>query len=210
MFRNRKEAGEKLAKALGKYKNKNVLVFAIPRGGIEVAYEVAKYLRANFSLLISRKLPLPHNKEVGFGAMAENGSSFIFDWAKQELSESEIKRIKKEQRKEIKRRIEVLRNGKPLPKISGKIVILIDDGLAMGATMEASIMLCKKKKARKIIVAVPVSGTEIAEKIEEEVDELIILEKPVFFQAVAQVYESWHDISDEEVLMIMEKWKRRR
>ena len=155
MFKDRKEAGKKLAKALGKYKNKNVLVFAIPRGGIEVAYEVAEYLHANFSLLISRKLPLPYNREAGFGAIAENGSSFIFDWAKHELSESEIKKIKKDQKDEIKRRIKVLRNGKPLPKISGKIVILIDDGLAMGATMEAAIMLCKKKKAKKIIVAVP-------------------------------------------------------
>jgi putative phosphoribosyl transferase len=210
MFKDRKDAGKKLAKTLRRYRDKNVLVLAIPRGGIEVAYEIAKYLHAGFSLLISRKLPLPYNPEAGFGAIAEDGSSFIFDWAKHELSKEEIQRIKKEQKEEIKRRIKVLRNGKSLPKISGKIVILIDDGLAMGATIEAAIMLCKKKKAQKIIVAVPVSETEVAEKIENEVDELIVLEKPEFFQAVAQVYENWHDISDEEVLEIMEKYKRKR
>lgn len=210
MFKNRKEAGEKLAKALEEYKNKKVLVLTIPRGGIEVGYEIAKFLNADFSLLISRKLPFPYNPEAGFGAIAEDGSSFIFEWAKKELSKSEIEKIKKEQKLEIKRRINILRKGKPLPKISNKIVILADDGLAMGSTMMTSIMLCKKKKAKKIIVAVPVSGTDVAEKIEKIVDEIVVLEKPEFFQAVAQVYEHWHDITDEEVLRIMEKWKKRR
>ncbi len=208
MFKDRKEAGKKLAKALEKYKNKKVLVLAIPRGSIEVGYEVAKYLEADFSLVISRKLPLPYNPEAGFGAIAEDGSSFIFEWAKEELSESEIKNIKREQKEEIRRRIKILRRGMPLPKISGRIVILVDDGLAMGATMIASIMLCKKKKAKKIIVAVPVSGADIAEEIKKEVDELIVLEKPKFFQAVAQVYEHWHDVSDKEVLDIMRKYEK--
>lgn len=210
MFKDRKEAGEKLAKRLEKYKNKRVLVLAIPKGGVEVGYEVAKYLNADFSLVISRKLPLPYNPEAGFGAIAENGSSFIFDWAEKELSKSEIEKIKKQQKSEIKRRIKVLRKGKPLPKISGRIVILIDDGLAMGSTMIATIMLCKKKKAKKIIVAVPVAGESVADNIKKMVDEIIVLEKPKFFQAVAQAYENWYDVSDREVLEIMEKYNAKK
>lgn len=220
MFEDRKDAGEKLAKALEKYlprlprgkadgkagKGKNPLVLAIPRGGVEVAYQVAKYLKADFSLLISRKLPFPDNPESGFGAITEDGSAFINREAAKWLSEEEINRIKEEQIEEIERRIRILREGKPLPEISGRTVILIDDGLAMGSTMRAAIELCKKKKAGKIIVAVPVSGKDVAEEIEKLVDEIIVLEKPDFFQAVAQVYKNWYDVSDEEVISIMEKW----
>ena len=216
MFEHRKDAGEKLAKALEKYlprrqagKNKKALVLAIPRGGVEVGYQAAKYLNADFSLLISRKLPFPDNPESGFGAVAEDGSTFILKDASAWLSEKEINKIKKEQIGEIKRRIKALRKGRPLPKISGRIVILIDDGLAMGSTMRAAIALCKKKKAKKIIVAVPVSGRDVAQEIGKIVDEIIVLEKPDFFQAVAQVYKNWYDVSDEEVIEIMKKWQNR-
>lgn len=207
MFEDRKEAGEKLAQALKKYKNKKVLVLALPRGGVEVGYEVAKSLKADFSLLVSRKLPFPYTPEAGFGAIAEDGSTVILEEA-QELSPEEIERIKKEQKEEIKRRVAVLRRRKPLPSISGKIVILVDDGLAMGSTMRAAIKLCQKKRAKKVIVAVPVSGRSVTEEIKELVNELIVLEIPDYFQAVAQVYRNWHDVSDEEVLEIMEKAKK--
>ncbi|HLC87017.1 MAG TPA: phosphoribosyltransferase family protein [Candidatus Nanoarchaeia archaeon] len=91
--------------------------------------------------------------------------------------------------------------------MAGKIVILTDDGLAMGSTMRASIELCKKNKAKKIIVAVPVAGAKVAKEIEKLVDELIVLEKPEFFRAVADSYRNWHDISDKEALEIIKKWE---
>jgi len=199
MFRDRKDAGQNLARALSKYKDKGVLVLGIARGGVEIAYEVARYLNAEMSILVTRKLPLPFNPEAGFGAIAEDGSEFIredtYDW----LSESEVERI-----------IEVLRGGKPLPKIEERTVILVDDGLAMGSTMRASIDMCKKNNAGKIIVAVPVSGSETAQEIEKIADELIILEMPPYFRAVAQIYLNWHDVSDQEVQNFMRKWKRLR
>jgi len=207
MFEDRKDAGEKLAKALEKYKDKKVLVLAIPRGGVEVGFQVVKYLNADFSLLISRKLPFPDNPEAGFGAIAEDGSTFIFKDAASWLSEEAIDGIKKEQIEEIKRRVGILRQGRPLPEISDRTVILIDDGLAMGSTMRASIMLCKKKNAKKIIVAVPVSGRKVAYEIGQMADEVVILEKPLFFQAVAQVYRNWYDVSDDEVIKIIKKWE---
>jgi predicted phosphoribosyltransferase len=203
MFRDRKDAGEKLAKALEKYKNKDVLVLGIPRGGVEVGYRVAEYLQANFSIIISRKLPFPDNPEAGFGAVAEDGSIFIFADTKYWIPEPTINRVIEEQIGEIKRRIAVLREGRPLPKILNRVVILVDDGVARGATMRTAVMLLKNEKAKKIIIAAPVSGNEFVEEMSQEVDEIVILEKPRFFQAVAQVYYNWYDVPDGEVIEIM-------
>lgn len=205
MFRDRKDAGQKLARALEKYKDQDVLVLAIPRGGVEVGYQVAKYLNADFSLLVSRKLPYPHNPEAGFGAIAEDGSTFIHRDAARWLSPRAIDAIIEQQKQEMERRVAVLRKDRPLPETAGRTVILVDDGMAMGSTMRASIMLCRHREAGKIVVAVPVSGERVAAEIEEMVDEIVVLEQPRFFRAVAQVYENWYDVSDREVIEIMER-----
>jgi putative phosphoribosyl transferase len=210
MFEDRKDAGKKLAKRLAKYKGKNVLVLGIPRGGVEVAYEVAKYLNAELSILVSRKLPLPLNPEAGFGAITEDGSTLIQDNAYSWLSRDEIEKVIREQEQEVDRRIRVLRNAEPLPKIKGRTVILVDDGLAMGSTMKASISLCKNKGAGKIIVAVPVSGNSLVREIGDMVYEIVVLEVPPYFQAVAQVYTNWHDVQDSEVIEILQRWKNKR
>jgi len=209
MFRDRKDAGGKLAQALEKYRDEDTLVLAIPRGGVEVGCQVAEYLHANFSIIISRKLPFPDNPESGFGAIAEDGSTFIFADTKYWIPKPTINRVIEEQKEEIKRRIAVLREGRPLPEILNQVVILVDDGVARGATMKASVMLLKNKKARKIIVAAPVSGNEFVEEMGQEVDEVVILERPRFFQAVAQVYYNWYDVSDKEVIEIMKNWQNK-
>ncbi len=208
MFENRQDAGKKLAAALEKYKNKGVLVLALPKGGIGVAFEVAKYLNADFSLMIVRKLPFPDNPEGGFGAIAEDGSIYINQESSCYLSKNEIKDIILFQKDEIKRRITLLRKGKPLPELRDKTVILIDDGIAAGSTMRAAIMLCKKQKVKKIVVAVPVAGREVAEQIKKLADKIIVLEMPPFFRAVAQVYKNWYDVSDKEALKIIAKNNR--
>lgn len=203
MFKNRKDAGEKLARALEKYRAENPLILAIPRGGVEVGLQVAKKLGADFSLIIARKLPFPDNPEAGFGAIAEDGSTYILGDAFYWLSEDTIETIKEQQITEIRRRIKALREGQPLPEIKGRIIILIDDGIAMGSTMRAAIGLCKNMKARKIVVAAPVAGREVAEEIRRRVDEIIVLETPPYFRAVAEAYENWYDVSDEEVLDLL-------
>jgi len=208
MFEDRKDAGEKLAVALKKYKDKHILVLAIPRGGVEVGYQVAKYLNADFSIIVSRKLPFPTDPEAGFGAIAEDGSTFVLPHATSWVSKEGIDEIVRKQRQEIARRIATLRNNKPLPEIKGRTVILVDDGIAMGSTMRASIMLCKNKGAQKIVVATPVTGRDTAKEVEKMVDELVILEKPPFFYAVAQVYRNWYDVSDSEVIEIIERWEK--
>jgi putative phosphoribosyl transferase len=205
MFDDRREAGERLAKALEKYKGADALVLAIPCGGVLVGYEVARYLDAGFSLIVVRKLPFPDEPESGFGAIAEDGSVFIFRNAAQWVPMSAIKEIMEEQRREIQRRIKALRSGAPLPEISGKTVILVDDGIAMGSTMRAAIRMCTNRKAGKIVVAAPVAGGDVAREIEKLVDETVILEKPRLFSAVAQVYRNWYDVPDREVIEIMRK-----
>jgi putative phosphoribosyl transferase len=204
MFADRKDAGQKLARALEKYKADRPLVLAIPKGGVEVGYEVAKYLGCEFSILVARKLPFPDNPEAGFGAVAEDGSTFINDYAARRLSAGTIDRILKEQRREIKRRINILRKGKPLPQIANRTVILIDDGIAMGSTMRAAITLCKNKNAKKVVVASPVAGPDTVAELSGLVDDVVVLEKPAFFRAVAQAYANWYDVPDQEVIRILQ------
>lgn len=210
MFKNRKDAGEKLANALEKYRSEKPVILAIPRGGVEVGLQVAAKLNTDFSLIIARKLPFPDNPEAGFGAIAENGSTFMFENAHYWLAGETIERIKQQQTVEIERRVNALRGGRPLPEIAGKTVILIDDGIAMGSTMRAAIELCKNRKAGKIVVAVPVAGREVAEEIQKKVDELIVLEIPAHFRAVAEAYERWYDVSDEEVLDLLREKIRKK
>lgn len=210
MFANRKDAGEKLAVALVRYKNKGVCVLAIPKGGIEVAKEAAEYLNADFSLIIVRKLPFPEEPEAGFGAVAEDGSLYLNPQANLYLSEDEIERIIAEQTNEIKRRINLLRNGNPLIETEGRTVILIDDGIAAGSSMRAAIMMLRNKKAGKIIVASPVAGRETVRIMEKLADEVVVLETPEYFRAVAQVYENWYDVSDEEAMELLSKTKIKR
>ncbi|MDD3774479.1 MAG: phosphoribosyltransferase [Sulfurovaceae bacterium] len=207
MLKNRKDAGEKLALALQKYKIDNALVLAIPRGGTELGYEIAKAFGYDLSLIICRKLPYPYNPESGFGAIAEDGSIFIDQRAAYNLDDQEIEQIIADQSEEIQRRIKTLRNGKPLPSIKGRTVILVDDGIAMGSTMHVAVALCKKQEAKKIIIAVPVAGASAIAKFSPLVDELVVLESPYNFHAVAQVYEDWYDVSDEEVLEILSRIK---
>jgi putative phosphoribosyl transferase len=209
MFKNRRDAGQQLGEALApRYETEDALVLAIPRGGVEVGYQVAKRLGADFSLLVTRKLPLPHNPESGFGAIAEGKGDnvFIFDHAARGLSWKTIDRVVAAQKEEIQRRIRVLRDGRPLPRIAGRTAILVDDGIAMGSTMRASVSLCQNRGAETIVVAVPVAGPRVKREFKTLVDDLVVLESPPYFRAVAQVYETWYDVSDQEVLDIMARW----
>jgi putative phosphoribosyl transferase len=207
IFRDRKDAGEHLAQALIGYKKEHPLVLAIPRGGTEVGFEVAKALDADFDLLIARKLPFPDNPESGFGAIAEDGSLYIIPYYAQILDPALIERIVEYQKGEIVRRIRTLRGGRPVTPVKGRTVILVDDGIAMGSTMHAAIEFCKHQGAAKIIVAAPVGSPRVKAELEQIVDDVVILSTPYNFMAVADAYENWYDVSDEEVLAIMQAWK---
>ena len=216
MFEDRRDAGQQLAEALEGDRGEDVLVLAIPRGGVEVGYQVAKQLDADFSLLIVRKLPYPDQPEAGFGAVAEDGSAVILEQASRWVSDETVKQVIENQRQEIERRVAVLRKGEPLPPLEGRTVILVDDGIAMGSTMQSAIMLCRRQGAAKVVVAVPVASRQIADqdwpdKVKAErtgvADEMVVLEQPKFFRAVAQVYDRWYDVPDSEVMALMMRWR---
>ena len=206
-FRDRAHAGNLLAEKLIQYESENPIVLAIPRGGVEVGIQVAKRLKCDFELLIVRKLPFPDNPESGFGAIAEDGSSVVFDRFAQIVSETEREQIYEAQQQEIQSRIRTLRKGRPLPEIKGRTVILIDDGIAVGSTMQASVAMCRNHHAGKVVVAAPVSSTRTKSEFQALADDAVILTTPSFFQAVAQVYENWYDVSDDEVLELLDSLK---
>jgi predicted phosphoribosyltransferase len=200
MFYDREEAGKKLAGKLKKYKdNKDTTILAIPRGGVLVAKEVARILNLPLDLIIVRKLPMPGNPEAGIGAISEAGE-IIWQPQVNFYKKEVVDKILRKQEKETERRIKVLRKGKKLPNLRGRTVILVDDGIAMGSTMEVAIKTVKKKGAKKVVIAVPVGGRDVVERIEKMVDRIICLDIPKFFYAVAQAYKNWYDVSDEEVI----------
>lgn len=207
MFKNRKHAALQLAKALEKYKGQNVVVLGIPRGGAETAYYVARHLDAELSLLIVRKLGFPQNPELAFGAITEDGTVYYNPYAA-ELSQETIDTIQEAQKKEIERRKQILRKGEPLPEVKNKTVIIVDDGIATGATIFAAINMCKNKNASKIVVAAPVASESKETELLNEADEVVILEKPGLFFAVSQGYEMFYNLSDEEAMAFLEKWKK--
>ncbi|AEH61467.1 FAD-dependent pyridine nucleotide-disulfide oxidoreductase [Methanosalsum zhilinae DSM 4017] len=210
MFHDRKDAGEQLARKLDRYRNSDPVVLTIPKGGAQVGAEVAKYLNSEFSYLISRKLPFPDYTEGGFGAIAEDGTTYIIKDAALWLDRGTIERIKKEQIREIDRRIKVLRKGEPLPDIKSRTVILVDDGIAMGSTMMAAIRMCRKRNPERIVVAVPVAGRRTSLQIRNESDDYVVLEIPDDFRAVAQVYRNWYDVPDDEAIEIFETFRKKR
>jgi predicted phosphoribosyltransferase len=207
MFRDRKDGGEQLGEALKKYRNQDVLVLGIPRGGVETAYYVARHLNAELSFVVTRKLGYPFNPEAAFGALAEDGSLF-FDDITNGLSQEAIQAVVDKERMEIERRISILRKNKPLQPMEGRTVIIVDDGIATGATIFATVQLCKKKKATKIVVAAPVGAAQIERILEGMVDEVVILNKPQFYNAVSQGYYSFHNLADHQVLEILDRWER--
>ncbi|MGD9874024.1 MAG: phosphoribosyltransferase [Kiritimatiellia bacterium] len=203
MFNDRQDAGQKLAAVLAGCVPKDGLVLGIPKGGIEVGYEVASALRLEFSVLICRKLPFPDNPESGFGAVAEDGSVHLSPRYGSWVSESKARQIIAAQKEEIRRRALLLRGEGPGPVIRNRHVILVDDGIAMGSTMRAAIMCCRNRCAARITVAVPVASRSAVAVIEQEADEVVVLLTPVDFRAVADVYRNWRDVSDEEAVALL-------
>ena len=205
MFANRTDAGERLAEALKKYHEEQPLILAIPRGGVVIGSIVAHELNADFSVIITRKLGLPTHPETAFGAIAEDKSLYLDPSVREMLSKEMIEEVIRKEEKEIKRRINQYRKGNPLPPLKDRTVILVDDGIATGSTLFVAIDLCKKQKAGKIIVAAPVSGTKVRDKLKSKVDEVVILEIPEDYYAVSQTYEDFKNLSDNETLQWIEK-----
>ena len=205
---NRQQAGIVLAKHLKDYVNQlNVMVLALPRGGVPVAYEIASALSLPLDVLIVRKLGVPGYKELAMGAIA-SGGIVIFNeplMTQLNLEASSIDAVFQSEQKELVRRERLYRGNKPFREFSGKTIILVDDGIATGATMQAAIKALRNYKPASIIIAVPVAARETCEEISKSVDNIVCPLKPIHFHAVGLWYENFPQIADSEVIALLEK-----
>jgi putative phosphoribosyl transferase len=202
-FRDRREAGRKLAEKLTNYVGRDdVTVLALPRGGVPVAYEVALQLHAPLDVFIVRKLGVPGHAELAMGAIASGGVRVVNEEIiryLQPYADAILEAVTAKESVEIERREREYRDGRPAPELKGGTVILVDDGLATGATMRAAVAALRQRQAAKIIVAVPVGSPDTCQEFEEEVDETICAITPEDFYGVGQFYEDFSQTTDEEV-----------
>lgn len=203
MFHDRKDAGVKLAEVLSKYKeDKDGIVIGLPRGGVVVAYEIAKALHLPLNVIIVAKLRAPNNPELAIGALA--GKEVFIDKEmvdSLEISEKYLQEEIERRKKDVDRKIKLFAKGPA--KFQQKTVIIVDDGMATGSTMHSAVQAIKKEKPKKIVLALPVAPPESLEKFDGLVDEIICLIQPANMYAVGQFYESFPQTSDEEVVKIL-------
>lgn len=207
-FHDRKDAGAFLAERLKAYENdRDVVVLALPRGGVPVAHEVAKALHAPMDVFIVRKLGVPIHEELAMGAIASGGVRVLNQEIVDRLGISErmIEAAVAEQKAELERREREYRGDRPLIDIHDRTVILVDDGLATGATMRAAVRAIREHQPKKIVVAVPVGSRETCEEFEREADEVVCARAPEELGAVGMWYADFSQTTDEEVCKILEE-----
>ena len=202
LFRDRREAGRLLAEKLATYANRpDVLVLALPRGGVPVAYEVARALGAPLDVFVVRKLGVPGYEELAMGAVATGGVRVLNDQLVERLGipEDMIDAVAARERQELARRERLYRGGRPPPDVRGRTVILVDDGLATGATMHAAIQALRQQNPARIVVAVPTASPETCEEMKAKADDVICASTPEPFHAVGRWYQDFSQTTDEEV-----------
>lgn len=205
IFTDRTDGGKRLGALLkSKIHDARPLVLGIPTGGIQVAYEVAKILKGDLSVVIAKKLADPSNEEIALGAITED--DVIYFGRQWENLDEELKRsIIDRQSREIKRRIARFRGGGPLPEMEGRTVVLVDDGIATGATIAVAILLCKTRNPERIIVAVPVAANHDFSNIFEHADQVVIVAQPPAFRAVGEFYRDFRNLPDEDLLALLQE-----
>jgi putative phosphoribosyl transferase len=206
-FHDRYDAGRQLASRLLTYADSDVLVLALPRGGVPVAFEVAQALHAPLDVFLVRKLGLPGHEELAMGAIASGGLRVLNEDVVRSLriTEDVIESVAAEQQQELERRERAYRDGRPVPEVRGRIVILIDDGLATGSTMRAAVAALRRQSPARIIVAVPVGAPETCADLQAEADEVICGMTPDPFYAVGLWYKDFRQTTDEEVHDLLER-----
>lgn len=191
MFRNRRDAGTHLVGKLSSYRGTQSIVIGLPRGGVVVAAEIAKNLHLPLDVLVVKKIGSPHNLELAIGAVAPDGVS--------------VGEKNKELSRQVERVMRFYRKGRKPLLVRGKTVIVVDDGIATGTTMKAAVLWLRKKRVRKIVLAVPVAPYELPGKLAADVDELVVLETPDDFSAVGQFYDNFEQVTDEDVVELLQR-----
>lgn len=203
-FRDRVDAGRRLAALLGKYKNQNAVIYALPRGGVPVAMEVARVLNCPLDLIIVRKIGHPMNPEYALGAVAEDGFLVVNEEGLARVDPKWFEAEMEKQKQEAKRRRELYLQGREPITASGKIAIIVDDGIATGSTMQVAVKKVKREKPAKMVVAVAVSPKETAQRFAKEVDEFVAVTIPeIFWGAIGYYYDDFSQVSDEDVMALL-------
>lgn len=207
-FTDRRHAGRVLASRVTKYAGRDdVIVLALPRGGVPVAYEVAAALSAPMDVFLVRKLGTPGHRELAMGAIASGGvrvvNQDVVQWYG--ISEAAIDRIAREEQEELERRERVYRDDRPAPDLANKIVVLIDDGLATGSTMRAAVQAVRARRPARVVIAVPVGAPQTCAELAVSADEVICARMPEPFSAVGQWYLNFEQTDDAEVRELLQK-----
>jgi putative phosphoribosyl transferase len=210
-FRDRVDGGRRLAAQLTPYAGRpDVLVLALPRGGVPVGFEVAKALQAPLDVFLVRKLGVPGHEELAMGALASGGVRVLNDDVVSALgiSEETIAAVAAEEQRELERRERLYRKGRPPPDVRGRTAILVDDGLATGSTMRAAVRALRARQPARIVVAVPTASPATRDELAREVDEVVCTITPEPFYAVGVWYERFGQTSDEEIVELLERAER--
>lgn len=206
LFQDRNDAGRRLAQQLLPYLDQpNTLVIALPRGGVVVGYEIASFLHLPLDIVCPRKIGAPLSEELAIGAITEMGEGILSEDLIRQLhvSEEYIQQAMQKEQKQAQWRLEHYRKGRPPRQLKGKSVILVDDGLATGATMRAAIKTIRAEQAQEIVMAIPVAPSDTLYKLDKEVDKVFCLASPSPFYAVGQFYELFDQTTDEEVILLL-------
>ena len=206
-FRDRREAGRRLAEALNGYRSRRPFILAIPRGGIVVGYEVAVALDAPLDVVVPRKLRAPYNPELAVGAVAHDGSVYVDSplVSSLRIPEEYLKEETATQLEEIRRRMRVYRGDRPQPALAGRAAIVVDDGIATGSTMIAALRAVRGMQPEVAAAAIPVAPPEGVESLRAEADDVVCLYTPTLFYAVGQFYDDFAQTTDDEVVFLLRR-----
>ena len=209
-FRDREDAGRRLAERLSRYRDECPVVFALPRGGVPVGYEISRALGVPLEVLVARKLGAPGQPEFGIGAVAPGGVRILNEEVVRRLGipDAYVERITERETAEVERRLRHFRGGRPEPEVRRRIAILVDDGLATGVTARAAIKALRHLEPRRLVLAAPVCAAQTAELLDPEVDELVCLEAPPDLGAIGFWYRDFSQTTDEEVIELLESARR--
>lgn len=212
LFSDRVEAGRKLGAALSKFKGEDVVVLGIPRGGVVVAGEVARALGAQLDVVITKKIEAPGEPEFALGAVTQDGEVIMDRQAAESLGASKeyLDAQVAQKKREVKERLERLRGGAAYPNLEGRVVIIVDDGIATGSSVSAAVMSVKRRHPKAIVVAVPVAPEDAVQTLAADGNQVVCLETPVEFMAIGEFYSNFDQVEDGEVKRILdESWARR-
>lgn len=204
-FRDRRTAGRQLAVELESYAAEQPLVIALPRGGVQVGYEVARALDAPLDIWIVRKVGVPWHPELGVGAVAEGGYTYLQRGmlAALGLSEGELSDVLQRERAEVQRRVKLFRAGAPPPSVAGRTILLVDDGIATGGTVRVALRAIRAQRPKRIVLAVPVAAPDTLEQLASEVDRTVCLLAPTSMHAIGLWYQDFQQVSNEEVVRLL-------